>query len=1282
MQKMRNLLILSSLILFGLNAQAQDIYANSQSNSATAGTCTSCSVANPDLAVDGDNNTHSTIQALTAVVGGEVQQTLAFPSPGVVGDTVAFLFEVPYTPLLTNSNTLIFNSFSGGASNAENYTVQFRAVVPSAGGKFQFLFFPNNNFDSVQVILHVSTVVTPLAGADSIFVYSTRIVHTPIDPLVPSPIAGCENPVSTTDSISATCLGLCGVENPEALTTSDLVDFTTLRISPAILNTFASVRGYYADTACSGDTVVIILANAAGTLDSTNYSRITVNVYLGSTQVSTETLDGAKILANGGLVYYTMVPGGQFNSIEVINTSGLLNNVEQLRIYQMCLKRLSPPVPNNGREQATCYNTSISIAATPPPGAVTRWYDENGTFVFEGDTLNTPNLTDTAKYYLESFNPNTLCVSQLRDSVVVNVYPQVVAPNDPQDTVWICYNRTASIAPQPVGSIFNFYRDAAGTDFLGNGQVYVTDTLLNDTVIYVENTYLGMCNGGVFVPVYVKILPDPFVADIADTLIYCLNSTVNLTITEPTPGITYRWYDGSGNQLYVGNPYPNYNVVGFDSLFIESVFGACTESPNRKRVDIEPIDQAALTVDVDSPVYICDNDTAIGEASIGYNHPKLVVEWFDAFGAQVKTGNPILVPTPNDSVSHYATAHVGNCPSLDTAKYTVINISTVSDQSFDSTAVVCFGNSAVLTSNIKIPGAVYTWYDFALNPIFVGDTLVTGPITTQTVFYFEISNVTCLNGIQRHPIVVQSVNPPNVVVADKLLYVCTNDDAVVSASTTTAGAQISWWNAPTGGAQLFAGADYTFRPTQDSTLVYAQSDIDQCASNNREAVLVVRANNIMNVTSANDTICEGQVTNLFASSRINGADYSWWTASTGGTRISTGNPFLTPTLNTTTSYYVQVEFTGQDNTVCSIRPRTRVTVVVDPVLDSPVVNCGPGSNTSVSFQWADVPNAVGYQISLDGGATFMTPNNNLGPRTHQVNGLNPDSVVTAIVRAIGGRACQTSPNSNATSCVATNCLPNNATLDNILVNLCDDGSAAINVINLPVNYRIQYNGGTPTTSISYSFGPAAPGEYTLNVLVYIDGQIGCDSVHLQGKFVVYPSPTVTINAIALSPAIPGGHVNTFRFEADGSGMTNWSWNFGDGNTSTVQNPTHSYANDGEYQVTVYVRGALGCDATDTLSRLIAVTHVPDIFIPNTFTPNGDKKNDFFGVFGQNITLEMMKIFNDYGNIVFESNDLDRKWDGTYNGDPVPSGTYYYTAIVRDAFNQKYEKQGTITVIRK
>jgi gliding motility-associated-like protein len=88
-----------------------------------------------------------------------------------------------------------------------------------------------------------------------------------------------------------------------------------------------------------------------------------------------------------------------------------------------------------------------------------------------------------------------------------------------------------------------------------------------------------------------------------------------------------------------------------------------------------------------------------------------------------------------------------------------------------------------------------------------------------------------------------------------------------------------------------------------------------------------------------------------------------------------------------------------------------------------------------------------------------------------------------------------------------------------------------------------------------------------------------------------------------------------------------------------------------------------------------------LFIPNTFTPNADAVNDEFVVTITNLTSYHIRIFNRWGDLLFESADIFNNWKGLYKGDPVPVGTYYYIIDGTDVNNAPVKKAGSITVIR-
>ena len=65
-------------------------------------------------------------------------------------------------------------------------------------------------------------------------------------------------------------------------------------------------------------------------------------------------------------------------------------------------------------------------------------------------------------------------------------------------------------------------------------------------------------------------------------------------------------------------------------------------------------------------------------------------------------------------------------------------------------------------------------------------------------------------------------------------------------------------------------------------------------------------------------------------------------------------------------------------------------------------------------------------------------------------------------------------------------------------------------------------------------------------------------------------------------------------------------------------------------------------------------------LPTAFSPNGDSQNDVFKLLGGPCKELNFRIFNEWGNLIFESNSQEDGWDGTFNGDILPMGTYNYS----------------------
>ena len=145
-----------------------------------------------------------------------------------------------------------------------------------------------------------------------------------------------------------------------------------------------------------------------------------------------------------------------------------------------------------------------------------------------------------------------------------------------------------------------------------------------------------------------------------------------------------------------------------------------------------------------------------------------------------------------------------------------------------------------------------------------------------------------------------------------------------------------------------------------------------------------------------------------------------------------------------------------------------------------------------------------------------------------------------------------------------------------------------------------------------------------------------------------------------------------------------SWVFGDGASSSIQSPTHTYSvpqRKTVYNVRYTVGDSYGC--TSTITKPISVYTSCFLAVPSAFTPNGDGLNDYLQPLNA-IKAEQVqfKIFNRWGQIIYKTSDWKQGWDGTVNGIQQAAGTYVYLLqyINRDTKKPMQEK-GTVVLIR-
>ncbi len=189
-----------------------------------------------------------------------------------------------------------------------------------------------------------------------------------------------------------------------------------------------------------------------------------------------------------------------------------------------------------------------------------------------------------------------------------------------------------------------------------------------------------------------------------------------------------------------------------------------------------------------------------------------------------------------------------------------------------------------------------------------------------------------------------------------------------------------------------------------------------------------------------------------------------------------------------------------------------------------------------------------------------------------------------------------------------------------------------------------------------------------------------------GNWDVYaiPPPEADFNVVDRSINPQGLAV---EFAAVGPTYSEYLWDFGDpnagaANQSQLANPTHTYADFGNYTVSLIV--AAGGSCSDTVSKFDVVIFKDEpgnLFIPNAFTPNGDGANDQLHLYGNNIAALEWSVYNEWGERVFYTQTIGQGWDGTFGGRPMQSDTYVYLAKVILANGQNVTLHGQTTLLR-
>ena len=150
------------------------------------------------------------------------------------------------------------------------------------------------------------------------------------------------------------------------------------------------------------------------------------------------------------------------------------------------------------------------------------------------------------------------------------------------------------------------------------------------------------------------------------------------------------------------------------------------------------------------------------------------------------------------------------------------------------------------------------------------------------------------------------------------------------------------------------------------------------------------------------------------------------------------------------------------------------------------------------------------------------------------------------------------------------------------------------------------------------------------------------------------------------------------FRLNGSGGYTYRWSPSTGlDDPTRPDPVATLVNDAEFVLTAL--SPAGCATNDTVR--IRVFKGPEIYVPTMFTPNGDGRNDLLRALPIGVTLQYLRIFDAWGNLVFQTTDHRVGWDGRIKGREPSTGTFVFVATGVDGAGNTLVRKGTLQLVR-
>lgn len=597
----------------------------------------------------------------------------------------------------------------------------------------------------------------------------------------------------------------------------------------------------------------------------------------------------------------------------------------------------------------------------------------------------------------------------------------------------------------------------------------------------------------------------------------------------------------------------------------------------------------------------------------------------------VQTGTSITDLAPG---SYTVTVTDGNSCTI-TQSFSVINVAgpTISNSSIQN--ATCSQSNGSISIVVNSTGSLtYAW---STTPTQTSQNLSNIPAGSYTVTVTDENNCTVTASFN-----VQNISGPSITNTSRQHATCgqSNGRASITVSGGTAPISYSWNTTPPQSTATATGL-------AQGTYIVTVTDGTGCTITSSFTIQDLAGPQITQIIKTDET-CTG----------MNGSATVQYSGGNGIISItwSTVPPQTTATINNLASGTYNVTIRDTNNCTAT----SSVTIVNFP---SPTID-----GFTAQDELCDEQNGS-IQVNYTGGTPPISFAWNTVPVQHNQTATN----------LIGGSYSVTITDVHNCTVQATWTIINHpkptSLFSNIVMDTCIVGSGKVTAFAEGGSGVYSYIWNTEPAQNTESATGLFPGMYAVSIS---DGYCTIvDSILIIG----IPGPNADFS---LTPPLATLSNATIRFtDLTEPEIVSWKWHFGDGFTDNVQNPVHIYQNTGNYEVFMVVMDNHGCIDTAWGSVIIDVDF--GIWIPNAFTPNEDGKNDRFGPRAVGF-LERdyeMKIYDRWGQMVFETHDYYQQWDGTIKGSDIENNviaTYVYRIVIYDNLNKRHVLVGKLSLI--